>query len=85
MIKKQNTYDVVFLDYGNWDRVAFTDIHILQRKFASQPAQAIACSLTKVNHSKNWKFIYFFNSRVYQSVMVARLLLVGETLEATPH
>lgn len=49
MTKIPNTFDVVFLDYGNWDRVASTDIHTILRRFAILPAQAIPCSLTKVN------------------------------------
>ena len=47
--KNPETYDVVFLDFGNWDRVALTDIHILKREFATLTAQAIPCSLTRVN------------------------------------
>lgn len=48
-IKKKDTYDVLFVDFGNWDRVTLTDIHILKREFAILPAQAIPCSLTRVN------------------------------------
>jgi len=42
-------YGVVFLDFGNWDKVALTDIHILLRQFSILTAQAIPCSLNKVN------------------------------------
>ncbi|UJR14738.1 hypothetical protein I4U23_001730 [Adineta vaga] len=41
------SYDVVFIDYGNWEVVNVADIHILLPEFASLPAQAIACSLNK--------------------------------------
>ena len=41
--------DVVYLDYGNWHPVAKSDIHPLLPRFALLPAQAIACSLTKVD------------------------------------
>jgi len=47
--KTRDLYDVLYLDFGNWDKVASTDIHSLLPKFATLPAQAIACSLTKVN------------------------------------
>ena len=47
--KTPDLYDVVFLDYGNWNKVALSDIHTLQPEFATLTAQAIPCSLTKVN------------------------------------
>ncbi len=47
--KTPNLYDVVFVDFGNWNKVASTDIHVLLPKFAMLTAQAIPCSLAKVN------------------------------------
>jgi hypothetical protein len=44
-----NLYDVVYLDYGNCSKVVLTDIYPLLPKFARLPAQAVPCSLTKVN------------------------------------
>ncbi len=52
MTKTPNLYDVVYLDFGNWDKVASTDLHTLLPKFAILTAQAVPCSLTKV-----YKFI----------------------------
>ncbi len=49
MTKTADVYDVVFLDFGNWTKVATVDIHLLLPKFATLPAQAIPCSLTKVD------------------------------------
>ncbi|CAF1582301.1 unnamed protein product [Adineta ricciae] len=50
-------YDVVYLDYGNWHPVAKSDIHPLLPRFASLPAQGIACSLTKSlpKHGSDWE------------------------------
>ncbi|CAM2720789.1 unnamed protein product [Rotaria socialis] len=45
--KTINSYDVVYIDYGNWNKVRPTDIHSIERKFTTFPAQAIPCSLHK--------------------------------------
>ena len=47
--KTINSYDVVYIDYGNWNKVPSTDMHPIERKFTDFPAQAIPCSLHKVN------------------------------------
>lgn len=49
VLKAPDSYDVVFLDFGNWDTVPTVDIHLLLPEFATLSAQAVPCSLTKVN------------------------------------
>ncbi|CAF3662030.1 unnamed protein product [Rotaria sp. Silwood1] len=42
-----NKYDVVYLDYGNWEKVDSINIYPIRRKFTFLPAQAVPCSLAK--------------------------------------
>lgn len=44
-----NKFSVVYVDYGNWNDVDSTDIYPIQQKFTTLAAQAIPCSLHKVN------------------------------------
>ena len=66
--KTPDLYDVVYLDFGNWTKVLIADIHPLLPKFATLSAQAVPCSLTKVNRFHNLNIIYFFNFRLYLEV-----------------
>ena len=72
--KTPDLYDVVYLDFGNWNKVASTDIHILLRKFSILTAQAIPCSLTKVNKFSKLILIYFRNFRVYLEVVLGLII-----------
>ncbi|CAF4241079.1 unnamed protein product [Rotaria sordida] len=47
MTKTANFYDIVYVDHGNWDKVASSNIYPILSKFANLSAQAIPCSLAK--------------------------------------
>ncbi|CAF1418150.1 unnamed protein product [Rotaria magnacalcarata] len=68
--KTINSYDVVYIDYGNWNQVPSTDIRSIERKFTDFPAQAIPCSLHKslpINSTwcKNPDAMDFFEDLVF--------------------
>ena len=67
-------YDVVFVDYGNWDRVALTDIRTLLPKFATLTAQAIPCSLTEVSRLNKLAMIDCLNDRRYLEVILGLII-----------
>ena len=46
--KVADCYDVVYLDYGNYEKVPDVLLHELEAEFSLLTAQAVPCSLSKV-------------------------------------
>nr|XP_006820502.1 PREDICTED: uncharacterized protein LOC102809228 [Saccoglossus kowalevskii] len=62
--------DVLYIDYGNKERLLLKRLRVLQEEFTKLPSQAVCCCLAQVrppNGSKYWlnEQILYFNNLVY--------------------
>lgn len=76
--KHATEVDVLYVDYGNRERVKVTQLRTLPENFKTLPAQAICCALAEVNNcfalKKNNTFTYYYTYVVHYNFNVEGML-----------